>query len=185
MKSTLIGMLAAVLLLSWLAWSRGGMDLVLQGVLQGGSMALRVLPLLFVAVAIAGFIQLLITKQAVSRWLGKEAGMKGIWLGALAGALVPGGPYVYFPIAATLLVSGAEIGTVLAFVTAKNLWTLSRLPMEVALIGPEITIIRYVATFVFPVLLGLFANIVLSRAKPWIMKSQVLRQETFDSSETQ
>ena len=177
-------MFVAVVLLGWLAWDRGGPDLVLQGVLLGGSMALRVLPLLFVAVAIAGFIQLLITKQGVSRWLGKEAGMKGVWLGALAGALVPGGPYVYFPIAATLLVSGAEIGTVLAFVTAKNLWTLSRLPMEVALIGPEITAIRYVVTFVFPVLLGLLANVFLSRSKPWVMKSQVLKQEDVDSSET-
>ncbi len=178
-------MLIAVLLLGWLAWYRGGPDLVLQGLAQGGIMAVSVLPLLFAAVVIAGFIQLLITKQGVSRWLGKEAGMKGVWLGALAGALVPGGPYVYFPIAATLLVSGAEIGTVLAFVTAKNLWTLSRLPMEVALIGPEITAIRYVVTFAFPVLLGLFANVFLSRSKPWIMKSQVLEQEKFDSSETQ
>jgi len=66
---------------------------------------------------------------------------------------------VYYPIAASFLISGAEIGTVLAFVVAKNLWTISRLPMEVALIGPQITIVRYIVTLMFPILVGLIANI--------------------------
>ena len=83
-------------------------------------------------------------------------------MAGLAGAAIPGGPFVYFPIAATFLVSGAEIGTVICFIVAKNLWTVSRLPMEVALLGAEITFIRYTVTFVFPIILGIFANILFS-----------------------
>ena len=131
-------------------------------------MAVSVLPLLVVAMLVAGLIPVLIKKDTVTRWLGREAGLKGLFLGGLAGALVPGGPYVYFPLAATLMLSGAEIGTVIAFVTAKNLWTLSRLPMEVALLGPRITVIRYVVTFIFPVLLGLWANVLYSRLSSWV-----------------
>ena len=168
MNKTLIGMGAAVILLAVVALQRGGLGLLLDGLLRGGTMAVTVLPLLVVAMLVAGLIPVLVKKETVTRWLGREAGLKGLLLGGVAGALVPGGPYVYFPLAATLMLSGAEIGTAIAFVTAKNLWTLSRLPMEVALLGPKITVIRYVVTFVFPVILGLWANILFSRRSQWI-----------------
>lgn len=168
MNKTLMGMGAAVVLLTVLSLQRGGVGLFLEGLAKGGLMAVKVLPLLVVAMLVAGLIPLLVKKETVTRWLGREAGLKGLLLGGLAGALVPGGPYVYFPLAATLMLSGAEIGTAIAFVTAKNLWTLSRLPMEVALLGPKITVIRYVVTFVFPVILGLWANVLYSRMSPWV-----------------
>ncbi len=168
MNKTLIGMGAAVILLAVVALQRGGAGLLLDGLQRGGTMAVTVLPLLLVAMLVAGLIPVLVQKETVTRWLGREAGLKGLLLGGLAGALVPGGPYVYFPLAATLMLSGAEIGTAIAFVTAKNLWTLSRLPMEVALLGPKITVIRYVVTFVFPVILGLWANMLFSRRSEWI-----------------
>lgn len=177
MKNTLIGMAVAVIILAWITVSRSGFPLLLQGLSLGGIMALKVLPLLGLAVLVAGFIPLVIKKEIVSKWLGKGSGLKGLFLGGLAGALVPGGPYVYFPLAATLMLSGAEVGTAIAFVTAKNLWTLSRLPMEVALIGPEITAIRYLVTLVFPILLGLGANVFFSRATPWITEAIETRGE--------
>jgi len=170
MNKTLMGMGGAVVLLAVLAFQRGGVDLLLDGVQRSGLMALKVLPLLLVAMLVAGLIPVLVQKESVTKWLGREAGLKGLLLGGLAGALVPGGPYVYFPLAATLMLSGAEIGTAIAFVTAKNLWTLSRLPMEVALLGPKITVIRYVVTFVFPLLLGLWANVLYARATGWVTK---------------
>jgi len=152
----------AALLLASLAVVQGGWVLLLKGIILSGKILLQVVPLLLLAFATAGLISVMISKETVSRWLGREAGWKGLFLGALAGALVPGGPYVFFPLAATFLVSGAEIGTVISFVAAKCLWTLSRLPMEVALLGPEITFIRYIVTFAFPIVLGMAANWIFS-----------------------
>ena len=74
-------------------------------------------------------------------------------------------------LAATFLVSGAEIGCVISFVTAKNLWTVSRLPMEVALIGPRITFIRFAVTFVFPILLGFLADLLFEKHSDKIRES--------------
>lgn len=42
--------------------------------------------------------------------------------------------------------------------TAKNLWTLARLPLEFALLGPNLTLIRYAITLVMPPLLGFAAE---------------------------
>ncbi|MCF8029560.1 MAG: permease [Desulfohalobiaceae bacterium] len=148
----------ACLGLGVLAGAQGGVERLLLGLYQGFSMLLRLSPLLLLAFATAGLMTVLIPEEKVSRWLGQESGWKGLLLGGLAGALVPGGPFIYFPIAASFLVSGAEIGTVVCFVTAKNLWSLSRLPIEIALLGVELTFIRYAATAVFPPLVGLAAN---------------------------
>ncbi len=162
MSKTVLGMTLAACLLAALAFAQGGWTLVGQGLFTGLATAIQVLPLLVVAFAVAGLISVLISREAIQRWLGRGAGIQGIFLAAIAGALIPGGPYVYFPLAATFLCAGADIGTAIAFVTAKNLWTLPRLPMEMALLTPEITLIRYAATFIFPLVLGLAANFFFS-----------------------
>jgi uncharacterized membrane protein YraQ (UPF0718 family) len=79
----------------------------------------------------------------------------------LGGALIPGGPYVYYPIAAALLHTGAGLGVLVAFITAKNLWAISRIPLEFALLGPQLTLIRFAVTLIIPPLLGVLAEMLL------------------------
>ena len=154
-----------------LAYAGGGAERVAAGLEIGGIMLARVFLLLLLAFSTAGLVSVLVSEEQVRRWLGKEAGWRGVLLGGLAGALMPGGPYAYFPLAATFLVSGAEIGSVMSFVIAKNLWTLSRLPLEVALIGPRITFVRYGVTLAFPLLLGLVTNMLFSRTTEKVRES--------------
>jgi uncharacterized membrane protein YraQ (UPF0718 family) len=71
---------------------------------------------------------------------------------------MPGGPYVYFPIAAVLLKTGAGLGPLVAFVSAKNLWSISRLPLEVALLGSQLTLTRFMVTLILPPLMGFLAE---------------------------
>jgi uncharacterized membrane protein YraQ (UPF0718 family) len=137
---------------------------VLSGLKEGGLMLAEIAPLLAAAFLLAGLIQVMVSREFIERWLGRGAGVKAVLLGAVAGALVPGGPYISYPIAASFFIGGAEIGTVMAFIAAKNVWTLTRLPMEVALLGVRITVLRYIVTFLIPVIVGLLANFILSKS---------------------
>ncbi len=150
-------------LLAFLAWRQGGFELAQNGIHSAGKLLLQVLPLLIAAFLTAGLIQALVTEDAVTRWLGSESGWRGIALACLGGALIPGGPYVYYPIAAALLNTGAGLGVLVAFITAKNLWSISRIPVEIALLGPQITIIRYIVTFAIPPLLGFVAEMMFGK----------------------
>jgi uncharacterized membrane protein YraQ (UPF0718 family) len=165
MRKNLIPILLALvaLVLAGLTWWRGGSALALAGLIEGGETLLSVVPLLIAAFLIAGLIQALVTRETVTRWLGAGAGWRGIALACLGGALIPGGPYVYYPIAAALLNAGAGLGVLVAFVTAKNLWSLSRLPMEFALLGPRLTVIRFVATLLLPPVLGFLAELLFGQ----------------------
>jgi uncharacterized membrane protein YraQ (UPF0718 family) len=151
------------LLLAAVAWWRGGPELAWAGLREGGEVLLSVVPLLLAAFLIAGLIQALVTEDLLARWLGAQSGWRGILLASLGGALMPGGPYVYYPIAAALLRSGAGLGVLVAFVTAKNLWPVTRLPVEIALLGPRLTFIRLGVTFILPPLLGVLADLLFGR----------------------
>jgi uncharacterized membrane protein YraQ (UPF0718 family) len=142
------------LILAAIAWMRGGSSLAVRGIQLGGETLLRVTPILIAAFLVAGLTQVLVSKEMVKRWLSASSGWRGILIACIAGALVPGGPYVYYPIAGSLLTSGAGLGVLVAFITAKNLWSISRLPYEFALLGSELTITRYLFTLIVPPLLG-------------------------------
>ncbi len=144
-----------ILLLGTAAFLQAGWSQVWNGFKSGLTILIKEIPLLAAAFLTAGFLQALIKKEFITRWLGRESGLKGILLACLGGGLIPGGPYAYYPIAGALLKSGAGLGVLIAFVSAKNLWSISRLPLELAILGTTVTIRRYLITFLIPPLLGI------------------------------
>lgn len=153
-----ITMIVVALILILVAYVRGDGSLR-TGLSDGGRTLISIIPLLIAAFIVAGLAQALIPKELIAEWLGREAGLKGIFIAAGVGALTPGGPFVSYPLVAVLYKSGAGIGPVVAFVTAWSLWAVSRLPLELAIVGPRLTIIRVVSTLIFPPLAGIIANL--------------------------
>ena len=136
-----------------------------SGIKSALNMSVVILPLLIFSFIVAGMVQVLLPGELISKWIGAESGIRGIFIGTAAGALVPGGPYVSLPVAAGLLRSGAGIGTMVAFLAAWSLCSVARLPMEVGILGWKVTLIRVVCTFFFPPIAGLIAHIFFAGAK--------------------
>ncbi len=157
------GLVVVALALAGVAWRQGGANLALDGLISGARTLLNVTPLLIAAFVVAGLAQVLVSRQMIDRWLGAGSGWRGIMLACLGGALIPGGPYVYYPIAGAFLQAGAGLGVLTAFVYAKNLWSLSRLPLEFALLGIRLTLTRYALTLVVPPVLGFLAEALFGR----------------------
>ena len=158
----IMGVLALILL--FIGYHRGQAEHI-SGIKSALNMTVQILPLLILAFIVAGMTQGLLPQELISKWIGAESGIRGIFIGTVAGALVPGGPYVSLPIAAGLLRSGAGIGTMVAFLTGWSLWAVSRLPMEVGILGWKFALIRLVSTFFFPPIAGLIAHIFFAGAK--------------------
>jgi uncharacterized membrane protein YraQ (UPF0718 family) len=146
---------AAALLLFAL---RRGTGVALDGLLAAWQTLRRNLVLLILGFVLAGLVQVLIPRELITRWLGDEAGIKGILIGCVVGGLVPGAPYATFPLVASLYQAGASLGAVVGFVSAWALWSVSRLPVEMALIDPRPALIRYGVTFIVPPLAGMLAD---------------------------
>ncbi|NQT46285.1 MAG: permease [Candidatus Omnitrophica bacterium] len=158
----IMGVFAFVLLI--IGYIKGGGEHI-SGLKTALDMVTGILPLLIFAFIIAGMIQVLIPREFLTKWVGADSGMRGIFIGTIAGGLTPGGPYVSLPIAAGLMRSGASMGTMVAFVTAWSLLAFGRIPMEVGILGWRFTAIRLACTFFFPPIAGLIAQLFFSGAK--------------------
>ena len=159
MDTTTVILAAVAVALLVIAFSQGR-ELPLAGLKAGARTLWRNLALLLLGFAIAGLAQVLIPRELITRWLGGRAGFKGVLIGCVLGGLVPGAPYATFPLVAALYEAGASMGAVVGFVCAWALWSISRLPVEMALIDTKPALIRYALTFAVPPIAGLLANAV-------------------------
>jgi len=139
---------------------RNGQGQHIAGIRISAAMIVQVLPLLFFAFLVAGMVQVLIPRELILKWVGAEAGFRGILIGSIAGGLTPGGPFVNLPLAAGLYRSGAGVGTMVAFITGWSVYAVARLPLEIGILGWRLTAIRIASTFMFPPLAGFIAHVV-------------------------
>jgi len=129
-----------------------------RGVSRASRMLLQMLPVLTVAFVMAGMLQVAVPPHLIQRLMGADAGMSGILLASVAGGVCAFGPYVFFPLVGSLYAAGAGLGAVVAMVTGWALWGVGRLPYELALAGPWLTLVRYAVAAVFPPLAGFLAE---------------------------
>lgn len=104
---------------------------------------------------LAGLLDVLIPAPVLSRWLGDEHLGQGILVGWAAGLVMPGGPYLVFPVVANLLKGGAAPGPLIALLTAKTLVSPVRmLTYEAPLLGWPMTLARLIPGVLLPPALG-------------------------------
>lgn len=142
---------------------RGDFSLVAEGLKAGGQMGYQILPLIAVALIMAGMIQVVIPAELTARWIGTESGTKGLLLASVLGAVTPGGPMTSFPIVAALYKAGADIAPIAAFVFSWSIIGVHRIIIwEMPLMGPKFTLSRLAAGILFPPILGLLTKLVFN-----------------------
>jgi uncharacterized membrane protein YraQ (UPF0718 family) len=104
----------------------------------------------------AGLADVLIPQPVLSRWLGDQRPIQAILVGWAAGLLIPGGPYLVFPILASLFQKGAAPGPLITLITAKTLVSPVRmLTYEAPLLGWPLTLARFLPGVLLPPFMGL------------------------------
>ena len=131
-----------------------------EGLKIGMRQMLQSLPLILGAFVLAGMIEVLIPGEFVKDWLSAEAGIKGIVLGTFGGMLLAMGPYAAFPIIASILASGAGLGTVVALITSWSLMGLSKAPFESSFFGLKFFFYKSILSLPFCLAAGLIAHAV-------------------------
>lgn len=137
----------------------------IAGLKSALKMTIEIIPLLVFAFILAGMVRVLLPQELLSRWIGEGSGMRGIFIGTVAGGLTPGGPYVSLPLVAGFMRAGAGVGTLVAYVTAWSLWAVARLPMEIGILGWKFTLTRLACVFFFPPIAGFIAQAFFSGFK--------------------
>lgn len=165
MDISLIVLVAVVLVFMALALQTRGYSGMVQGLEKGWNLLASVGIRLILGFALAGLMQVVIPPQYILKWIGQESGYGGVWIGALAGSFMPGGPYVMFPIIGGLYQAGASVGPLMAFVTSWSVISFNRLLVwEIPLLGTKISLVRFVASILFPPIVGFLCNLAFYRS---------------------
>src|SRR2546423_12222973 len=125
------------------------------GARNGLAMLGFVLPRLVPALLPAGLFQVVVPQEIVSRYFGREAGVKGLVMAMMAGVITPGGPMVSVPFLVALANSGAALPALVTYMTAWSLFGLQRIiAWEAPLMGWRFVSVRVAASLALPLLAG-------------------------------
>ena len=127
-----------------------------------GAGVMRIIPLFAVALPMASFASELIPQDVAGAWLGPESGVTGIILASFAGGLIPGGPFVSFPLVLTFAKAGAGAPQMVALLSGWCIYGFHRvITWEYPLLGWRFSAIRLLAGLAMPILIGLCAQALL------------------------
>ncbi|TFH01627.1 MAG: hypothetical protein E4H13_04345 [Calditrichales bacterium] len=108
---------------------------------------------------LAGFVQVLLPKELIIKWVGAKSGMSGILIATSVGMITPGGPMLSFPLVAALFRLGAGYGPLIAYLTSWEILSFYRmLVYEIPFMGISFAVLRFSVSLVLPVLAGVSAQ---------------------------
>jgi uncharacterized membrane protein YraQ (UPF0718 family) len=120
---------------------------------------LNVLPAMVIGFLLGGMVQVLLPQHLVAAYAGAESGLGGLVIGGIAGAFTPGGPFVAFPIVASLWKAGTGIGPLVAFLTAWSLLGFHRILIyEGPIMGWRFVTVRILSAILAPLVVGYLAT---------------------------
>jgi uncharacterized membrane protein YraQ (UPF0718 family) len=150
--------------LSAFAWllQRRGLAPARRALHDAGASLLKLLPLIAVALPLSTLLAELVPPDAAEGALGRESGLAGILLATAAGMLLPGGPFVTFPLVLAFLAAGAGPSQMVALISAWSVLGLHRiLVWEMPIMGGRFVALRLASGAALPVLAGLLAEALL------------------------
>ena len=141
MVATIVLWVIALVLIAF-AWRRGDGSLK-QGFDLGWQTLKRNATLMILAFILVGYVNVLSPTQLIQDWIGPESGILGLVLAELIGMLLPGGPYVVFPLIAVLYSAGAGLGPSVSIITSWSTQALLTISFELPFMGWRFTTIRW------------------------------------------
>ncbi len=148
-----------IIALALLGYARSrGDDSLKTGLQMAASTARRNALLLLVAFLIVGYVEVLSPTELVQTWIGPGSGWRGLALAEVVGMLLPGGPYVVFPLIAAFYAAGAGAGPAVAMITSWATQALLTISFELPFMGWRFAAIRWGLGLGIPLLAGALAQ---------------------------
>jgi len=122
---------------------------------------IRILPTVFIIIVIIGLLMSFVPPDQISRFIGEQAGFGGLLAIAALGAVLYIPAIISFPLAASLLQSGAAVASVAAFITTLTMIGLVTLPLEIKELGKKMAFLRNGLSFIIAIVIALIMGVIL------------------------
>jgi len=122
---------------------------------------MKMLPSLLTILGIVGLILGILTPEIISRLIGAEAGFLATGMAAILGAITLIPSLIAFPLAGSLLRSGATIMTISAFITSLVMVGVVTAPMEIKSLGKQFTLLRNGLSFLGALIIAAIMGVII------------------------
>lgn len=156
--ATVYGILAFCLVLSL----RKNRKKTAQAFQVAGKALWKMAPGLLTIVVVVGLILGMLPPGTISRLVGEEAGPLATATAAVLGAITLIPSLIAFPLAGSLLRSGATITTVAAFITTLVMVGFVTAPLEIDALGRKFTLWRNGLSFIAALIIAAIMGVVLA-----------------------
>ena len=120
---------------------------------------LAILPRVVVAISVAALLWMMLPRDKVSQFIGRDSGLRGLLIATMAGTITPGGPSSAYALLALLGAAGADRGAMIAYIAAWATLGLQRmLVWDLPFMGGEFAVLRFAVCLPLPIVAGLIAR---------------------------
>lgn len=120
---------------------------------------LTLLPRVVVAISVAALLWVMLPRDKVSHFIGRDSGLRGLVIATVAGTITPGGPSSAYALLAMLGAAGADRGAMIAYIAAWATLGLQRiLVWDLPFMGGEFALVRFAVCIPLPIIAGLIAR---------------------------
>ena len=122
----------------------------------------NILPSVLAILLLIGFVLTFLDAQTISKLLGADSGASGMAAAAAVGCvtLIPG--FVAFPLAASLLASGAGYAQIAVFISTLMMVGIATLPLEMDCFGKRIALKRNILSLILAVITSCVMGVIMS-----------------------
>ena len=121
----------------------------------------RIFPTIAMVIIIIGWLLTFVSKAVIAGLIGQKAGFAGIAIAASLGSVLFIPAIVAFPLAASLLQSGAGLMAVATFITTLTMIGFVTLPLEIKTLGKKVAFLRNGFSFVIAIIIGFLMGVIL------------------------
>lgn len=108
-----------------------------------------------------GFILTFLPPGLILKTIGRDAGFQGVIMAAAFGSVVLIPAFIAFPLAASFLRQGADVGAIAAFVTTLVMVGVITAPLEMKFFGKKFALWRNSLSFVFALAIAFVMGVFL------------------------
>jgi len=122
---------------------------------------IRILPNVLAIIILIGLLSAFIPPEEIAKFTGEQSGFVGVVITALLGAILYIPSLISYPLAGSLLDSGASVSVVAAFITSLTMVGLVTLPLEIKEMGKEMALLRNGLGFLMAIAIALLMGVLL------------------------
>jgi uncharacterized membrane protein YraQ (UPF0718 family) len=126
-----------------------------------GKSFFKILPMVLIIVVLVGLLLGFVPPEAIEEFFGAQSGILGVLIIGGAGAILHIPSLIAFPLAGSLMESGASVTSAAAFITTLTMIGTVYLPVEIKTLGKKFALLRNGLSFLVALAISLLMGLIL------------------------